>query len=244
MRGASGLMGSGTGPLTGAARLAARTTVMGALLLASAAATTAAQQVDGGAPSAPSTASAEGNACFQPRPMPACRSFWITEFGVQWFVSQPPGVNDKRRWLATWEVGWMRNRTSNDAVGGSVFVAANDNAFRSGVRARYRRWTGGETAVDVSPGLIVFQTDEPAVRQGDPVGVAGQVAQHLLGSPEGRLAVNHPDLAVETVEEIAKTKWIAQGFGLSRQAQPPFLMEVLEACEEFASKHSGQHPHR
>ena len=28
------------------------------------------------------------------------------------------------------------------------------------VRARYRRWTGGETAVDVSPALIVFQSDD------------------------------------------------------------------------------------
>jgi hypothetical protein len=159
MRGASGLLGSGTGPLTGAARLAARATVMGALLLASAAAATAAQQVDAGLLTAPSTA-AEGNACFQPRPMPACRSFWVTEFGVQWFVSQPPGVNDQRRWLATWEVGWMRNRTPDDAVGGSVFLSANDNALRSGVRARYRRWTGGETALDVSPALIVFQADD------------------------------------------------------------------------------------
>jgi hypothetical protein len=161
MRGASGLLGSGTGPLTDAARLAARATVMGALLLASAAAATAAQQVDARAPALPSASTAaEGRACFQPRALPACRSFWVTEFGVQWFVSQPPGVNDRRRWLATWEVGWMRNRTPDDAVGGSVFLSANDNALRSGVRARYRRWTGGETALDVSPALIVFQADD------------------------------------------------------------------------------------
>jgi len=127
-----------------------------AMLVASGA---AAQQVDADAsPLAPSAA--EGRACFQPRPMPVCRSFWVTEFGIQWFISEPPGVHDKRQWLATWEVGWMRNRTADDAVGGSVFLAANDNAFRSGVRARYRRWTGGRTAVDLSPALIVFQADE------------------------------------------------------------------------------------
>jgi len=54
----------------------------------------------------------------------------------------------------------MRNRSTSDAVGGSVFLSTNDHAMRSGVRARYRRWTGGGTAVDLSPGLIVFQSDE------------------------------------------------------------------------------------
>lgn len=102
-----------------------------------------------------------GNACLQPRPLPACRSFWLTEFGLQYFVSTPPGdVHDQRRVLVTWELGWMQNRSSADAVGGSVFLAANDNALRSGVRARYRRWTGSGTAVDLSPALIVFQSDD------------------------------------------------------------------------------------
>jgi len=113
----------------------------------------AAQQPD--APSA-----GEGKACFQPRPLPVCRSFWVTEIGVQWFVSQPPGVNEQRRWLASWELGWMKNRAAGDAVGASVFIAANDNAMRSGVRARYRRWLGSESALDISPALIVFQADD------------------------------------------------------------------------------------
>jgi hypothetical protein len=119
----------------------------------------AAQEAGAGAAVAPAS-SAEGRACFQPRPLPVCRDYWITEFGVQWFVSAPPGVNNRRQALATWELGWMRNRTPDDAVGGSVFLSTNDHVFRSGVRARYRRWTGGGTAVDVSPALILFQSDE------------------------------------------------------------------------------------
>jgi hypothetical protein len=129
-----------------------------ALLLAGPA---VAQQADGNEPIAPPAASAaEGKACFQPRPMPVCRSFWVTEFGVQWFLSQPPGVTDQRRWMATWELGWMKNRSTHDAVGASVFIATNDNAMRSGVRARYRRWMGSESALDISPALIVFQADD------------------------------------------------------------------------------------
>jgi hypothetical protein len=105
-------------------------------------------------------AATEGKACFQPRPLPMCRSFWITEFGIQYFVSQPPGVNNQRHVLFTWEVGWMQNRTPADALGGSVFIAVNDHVLRSGVSGRYRRWTGAGTAVDLSPGLILLQSDE------------------------------------------------------------------------------------
>jgi hypothetical protein len=103
----------------------------------------------------------EGRACFEPRPMPLCRSFWVTEFGLQYFVSEPPGrIEDQRRVLVTWELGWMQNRSPSDAIGGSVFLATNDNTHRSGVRARYRRWTGGGTALDISPALIIFEADE------------------------------------------------------------------------------------
>jgi hypothetical protein len=131
--------------------------ILSALLLAAPGA--GAQQVEAGSPPAPAAA-AEARACYQPRALPACRSFWVTEFGLQYFVSQPPGVHNQRRVLGTWELGWMRNRSAADAVGGSVFLSTNDHVLRSGVRARYRRWTGGGSAVDLSPALIVFQSDE------------------------------------------------------------------------------------
>ena len=34
--------------------------------------------------------------------------------------------------------------------------------------------------------------DEAAVRDGDPMGVTGQIAQHLLGPCERRLAIDDP----------------------------------------------------
>jgi len=125
----------------------ARAAVLACALLVASARTAAAQ-------------AREGRACFQPQPMPMCRSFWVTEFGLQYYLSQPPGVNNQRRYQVIWELGWMRNRTPGDAVGGSIFIATNDHVHRSGVRARYRRWIGDETSVDISPALIVFQSSE------------------------------------------------------------------------------------
>jgi hypothetical protein len=148
---------------TASVRLAGKMTMIRsaavcALLMAPA--TAGAQQVAAADLPAPQAAAAEGKACFQPRALPVCRSFWVTEFGVQLFLSQPPGINDQRRVMGTWELGWMKNRSSGDAVGASVFLSTNDNAMRSGVRARYRRWLGSESAVDVSPALIVFQSSD------------------------------------------------------------------------------------
>ncbi|MFL5383617.1 MAG: hypothetical protein ACJ8GN_13950 [Longimicrobiaceae bacterium] len=138
--------GAGSGQWTSGMRIAGAVLLACALLAAG----------DGAA----AAQAGEGRACFQPRPMPVCRSFWVTEFGVQYFVNRPPGIDSERRLLGTWELGWMRNRASGDAVGGSIFLSTNDHAHRSGVRARYRRWMAGETSLDLSPALIVFQSDE------------------------------------------------------------------------------------
>ena len=40
--------------------------------------------------------------------------------------------------------------------------------------------------------LSVLEAEEPSVGDGDPVGVAGQVLQHMFGSAERRLGVDHP----------------------------------------------------
>src|SRR5689334_635082 len=91
-----------------------RSAALSALLLM-APAIAGAQQVAAADLPAPQAAMAEGKACFQPRALPVCRSFWITEFGVQVFLSQPPGIHDQRRVMGTWELGWMKNRSTGDA---------------------------------------------------------------------------------------------------------------------------------
>ena len=40
--------------------------------------------------------------------------------------------------------------------------------------------------------LAVLDAYQPSVRDGDPMRVACQILQHMLGSTEGRLGVDHP----------------------------------------------------
>ena len=51
---------------------------------------------------------------------------------------------------------------------------------------------------------VVGDGDEPVIRDGDAVGVSREVVQHVGGTAEGRLGVDHPRLAIERSEKRAK----------------------------------------
>ena len=51
---------------------------------------------------------------------------------------------------------------------------------------------------------VVGHVDEPVVRDGDAVGVAREVVQHVGRAAEGRLGVDHPRLTIERSEERAE----------------------------------------
>ena len=124
-------------------------------------------------------AAAPAAACFRPGPPSACRSFWITEFGVSRIVTDPPGYEDYRRTLVTWEAGRMFAAGGRRAVGGTLFLASNDNQFRFGVRARHRTWGPAGAALDLSAGLILLHSDvDLAVEPALGVDLQAAVAPH------------------------------------------------------------------
>ena len=134
-----------------------------------------AAQQETAATSPPPTDPGDAPHCFAPRPLPRCGDFWITEFGPLFFLTPSPGdPHDGRTMLITWELGYMSNRTPTRAVGGNVFLAANDNQFRLGVRGRYRLWREAGTALEIGPGLIVLRSDTDLEITGAP-GLAAQV---------------------------------------------------------------------
>ena len=95
--------------------------------------------------------------CFRGRPLPQCRAFWLTEFGVSpfepWFV---------------WELGGMRNVGARSAVGGALYVRI-DGGTAYGVKPRFRRWLSPVVALDVAPGIIILAA------AGNSAGFAGHV---------------------------------------------------------------------
>ena len=94
--------------------------------------------------------------CFRGHPQAECRAFFLTEWG--WalrFGNQTRQYGHNSYW--TWQLGWMRNVSSRDALGASLFLGAETDRFdlsgrTFGVKARYRRWLGPQLALDVGAG--------------------------------------------------------------------------------------------
>lgn len=124
---------------------------------------------------------ATSRTCFQPQPLPACRSFWISEFGIAAHVTSPRTVQETihsddgstyeisdypPRTLVLWEVGRMANRSNGSALGGGFFIAIPPGELgqtRFGIRGRYHRWLSNGTAVEIGPGVMMLRTHQ----QGD-----------------------------------------------------------------------------
>ncbi len=89
--------------------------------------------------------------CFRGRPLPRCRAFWLTEFGL----SLPDGPFG-------WQLGAMRNVGKRNAVGGTLYLRI-DGGTAYGVKPRFRRWLSPVVALDVSPGIIILAGPEKSV---------------------------------------------------------------------------------
>ena len=93
------------------------------------------------------------------RPLAETRSFMITEFGVLARIDDYPYGGDDSRIQFSFDLGWMKNISPRDAVGGSGYAVVSDPTTRLGLRARYRRWLSRGSSIDVSPGVLLGGED-------------------------------------------------------------------------------------
>ena len=119
-----------------------------------------AQQADSG-----KTARAPG-LCWRGRPLPTCRSFWLTEVSAEYafattttryrydygtFVNEHDQADVSSRVL--WTVGPMFNTGPARALGATISAGPTNQGTRLAIEAR-RRWWLGSDAADVSAGLL------------------------------------------------------------------------------------------
>lgn len=86
----------------------------------------------------------------------------------------------------------------------------------------------------------VVEREQPLVGDGDPVGVAGEVLEHLLGAAEGRLGVDHPVFGVEVFSPAFPAGAWSQGLELAMEGEFSLVESLLEVAEELASKEATQ----
>jgi hypothetical protein len=102
-----------------------------------------------------------GGNCFRGRPLPECRSFWITELGYfrtslsteSPTTANPSGEATLKSHTAA-ALGVMRNRSANRADGYTAEIGFNNRGIRVAGSRRYRFWMPSQQQVDVSAGAV------------------------------------------------------------------------------------------
>jgi hypothetical protein len=90
--------------------------------------------------------------------------------------------------------------------------------------------------------LVILEGNEPAIGDRNAMGVCAEITQHLIGSTERWLAVDHPARRIKLADQTAKQ------FGLSQAAKQAVKLELsgsvslLERCEKLAAEDFAENP--
>ena len=89
--------------------------------------------------------------------------------------------------------------------------------------------------------LAIGKRDESMVGDGDAVGVAAQILEHIRGASEGRLAVDHPVVSVEGSQPGSEDLGLSQGGEFAIEAELAALEGGAEGEDKLAAKHAPEH---
>ena len=84
--------------------------------------------------------------------------------------------------------------------------------------------------------LVILERNEPWIGNGNAMGVSAEIAQHLLGSAERRLAVDYPARRIKLTDQTPKQFGLRQA---AKQAATPELsgsVGLLERFEKLAAE--------
>jgi len=86
--------------------------------------------------------------------------------------------------------------------------------------------------------LVVVQGQEAVIADGDAMGVASQIGQHVVWATKGRLGVDDPLLAEKWPQECAKDLFLFQGLESSVEGELTLAKSLFQTVDEFAAKNS------
>src|SRR5215470_16224020 len=90
----------------------------------------------------------------------------------------------------------------------------------------------------------LVQSNEPAVCDGDAMGVAGEIGKHCLWPGEGRLGVDEPILSLERREMRGEGLTPTQVLDLAKECQSACRVGIGKRRQEQPPEEAGKHPHR
>lgn len=108
-----------------------------------------------------------GPLCF--RGKPECQNFLLTEFAIQGRIGgstkTSPEGNFSEKLNYSMDLGLMHNLNERFALGGSIYMSVdarfgNGGFWAMGVKPRLRYWINRDVGLDISPGLLLTDSEE------------------------------------------------------------------------------------
>ncbi len=90
----------------------------------------------------------------------------------------------------------------------------------------------------------LVEPDQTRIRDGDPVGVAGEIGEHGLRPGEGSLGEDDPLAATQRRERGVEGALVGKGREVAEEDEPAGLLQRSEAFEKEAAEQAGEDAHR
>ena len=91
--------------------------------------------------------------------------------------------------------------------------------------------------------FAILKADQPVIRDGNAVGIAAQVAQHLVRAAEGWLGVDHPFDSAAGLHQTCKGVGIVQFLKRTVEVELSRGTRLLQAAEEYPSEKATEYAH-
>src|SRR5271166_3617296 len=89
--------------------------------------------------------------------------------------------------------------------------------------------------------VALGESDQPAVGDGDAMGVGAQIAQHMFRPSEGPLGVDDPVMAEQYPQPCCKGTRLGQGQEVAVEMECAFAESSLQGSDELAAEDTAEH---
>ena len=96
----------------------------------------------------------------------------------------------------------------------------------------------------VKADAVVRQAQQPAIGDGDAMGIARQILEHVLGTAKGRLGIDDPIFLAELVQPSVKTSRVSERRQLSAELKLALRPGCPQKGEQLASEQAAEDGNR
>jgi len=117
------------------------------------------------------------------------------------------------------------------------FASAEDHGLVFGLSL-------GAIVLPLEGDAVLIHSDQPAVGDGYPVGIAGQISQYSFRAGKRALGIDHPLTLPQWCQPVGKGTGVSQRGMLTEELQLPRPMGLLDCREETSPKQAREDAHR